>query len=155
MARDTWDDSEDFDGEDGPKALRDALKKATGRIKELEKANSDLAVKVRSTSVADVLKTKELSPKLAKHILRDIEGDPTPEAIEDWLTENADVFGFTVAAPKGGGVVAPEDRDALRKIADIDNSATRPVGEEAQLAALNSVTNWDDLKALLGGSGQG
>lgn len=153
MARNTWEVEDDDETEDGPKALRDALKAAQKELAGLRKTNEELQGKFRAGTVSDFLKTKELPTKLAKFILRDLEGDPTPEAVEDWLTENGDLFGVKLPE-KADDVVSSDDRDALRKIANIDNSAARPVGEDAQLDLVKGATSYEELMKHFGGSGQ-
>ena len=91
-----YDEDDDFDVTDetqdanGPANLRKALKRAEKEKKELAEQLSAIQSDLRSRSVKEVLAQKGVPDKVAKFIPGDVS---TPEQIDAWLTENADVFG--------------------------------------------------------------
>lgn len=76
-------DAIDDANENGPKALREALAKQKAENEALAKDLKDLRDKDRAREIKD----RGLSPKVAKFI-------PENADLEEWLTENADVFGI-------------------------------------------------------------
>lgn len=82
-------DEIDDTNENGPKALRDALAKQKAENEALTKSLKELRAQVREREIKD----RGLSPKVTKFI-------PEDANLEEWLQENADVFGITLEAPK-------------------------------------------------------
>lgn len=74
-----------------PAGLRKALKKLEKENQELREANAQRDSMLRERNVKDVLDSKGVPSKIAKFIPSDV---ATPEQVESWLSENADVFGF-------------------------------------------------------------
>ncbi len=96
----TWqlDDDDDDQGQQqqqqGQQQGKDPVR---ARLKQLEKENRDLLEKVtraeaaqRTTSLKEILAGKKRNPKLATLIPSNV--DSTPEAIEAWLKDYADLF---------------------------------------------------------------
>jgi hypothetical protein len=97
------DDNRGADNSNGPKALREALKAAQTRVRELEEANGQLEQKVASRSLQDVLTKKDLPQGLGRFILQD-KVDPSDElAVNKWLHDNQSVFGFQLKTEGQGG----------------------------------------------------
>ena len=100
MANQYEDDEDDLDLEDtptpvdpnGPANLRKELKRAEREKKELAEQLANIQSDLRNRSVKEVLAQKGVPDKVAKFIPGDVS---TPEQVDAWLTENADVFGFT------------------------------------------------------------
>ena len=93
-----YDDDDDFDDveevqqdQNGPANLRKALKRAEKEKRELAEQLAAIQSDLRSRSVSEVLDKKGVPSKVAKFIPNDVS---TPEQIDAWLAENADVFGF-------------------------------------------------------------
>lgn len=79
------------DNDNGPAQLRRALKKEQAE-RAAERAELEaLKARVRATEVEGVLTAKGVPGKIAKFIPSDI---ATPDQINQWLVDNADVFGF-------------------------------------------------------------
>lgn len=93
------DDSGDS-GEKAPKTLRDQNSKLNADNKALQEQLTKLLAADRSRTIADVLREKGANPKLARHIDRDIEGDVSETAVEKWLADEGELFGYK---PKAEG----------------------------------------------------
>jgi len=74
-----------------PAGLRKALKRLEKENQELREANALRDSMLRERTVKDVLDSKGVPSKIAKFIPSDV---ATPEQVDSWLTENADIFGF-------------------------------------------------------------
>lgn len=95
MAQNDWDDDDDdTSGQESNlvKDLRKQLEKARAAEKELAEKVDALGKAQRSTSLKEVLASKQLNPKLA--VFYPADGEATPEAVEAWVKEYADVFGI-------------------------------------------------------------
>lgn len=90
-----WDD-EDVDerqDSDNPiKALRKIERQQKAQIKELTEQLEQMKSQVRDRSVKDVLASKGLNERISKFIPTEM---TSVEEIEAWVSENADIFGFT------------------------------------------------------------
>ena len=101
-----YDDSDDDYGqEQGPKALRDQLKKLEAKLAEATKAleterteKAELSKQVKSTSLRNALSDAGIDPKYARFAERD-EVEADVEAVKRWVEENKDVYAFLNAKP--------------------------------------------------------
>jgi len=73
------------------KDLRAQIRKLSGEKKALEAENSEFKATQRSSSVAEILKSKGINTKVAKLIPADVEANE--ESVTKWLEEWGDVFG--------------------------------------------------------------
>lgn len=120
--------SDENDTNEGGKGLRAQLEAALEEIKTLKQTAADAKAEARESKVTTVLKDKGVNPKVAKFI------GPEVEDIEAWLTENADVFGFTV----GGGTSEPNvSADEVTETRRVQNlaQATLPASKAADIQA--------------------
>jgi len=140
MSNNYWDeddddlDTEQFagDGSDLLKKLRKAKRADEKRIKELTEQLEGLSKVQRERTVKEVLEKKGVNPKATRLVLKDLD-DVTEESVNNWLEDNADLFGLTVseeAAPASNDV----DRAALRQQDVITQGAITP--DRAQDAEL-------------------
>lgn len=122
---DEIDDLDELEGADLIKNLRKQIRGLSKEKSELAQELSSLKTTARERSVADVLTAKGVSAKVAKFIPSDVEGE---DAISAWLTENADVFGFTVDETSTTATNAPasEEVAAAQKIQSLGQSAITP-----------------------------
>jgi hypothetical protein len=134
---------------DGPANLRKALKRAEKEKKELAEQLASIQSDLRSRSVKDVLATKGVPDKVAKFIPGDV---TTPEQIDAWLTENADVFGFsktgTDAAP-----ISEEDKSnqaSYQRINAATQNASTPTRDADLMSKLTGAKTIDELNAITG-----
>jgi hypothetical protein len=140
MSNNYWDeddddlDTEQFagDGSDLLKKLRKAKRADEKRIKELTEQLEGLSKVQRERTVKEVLEKKGVNPKATRLVLKDLD-DVTEESVNNWLEDNADLFGLTAseeAAPASNDV----DRAALRQQDVITQGAITP--DRAQDAEL-------------------
>lgn len=102
------DNNENFDGENGPKALREALASQKKIAEEALKELKTLKEENRTRTVTDALKNSGLPEKVAKFVPTDAS---TPEAVNAWLAENGEVFGYKPQAAEEQQVFVPEEVD--------------------------------------------
>ena len=145
---DDFDDVEETQDQNGPANLRKALKRAEKEKKELAEQLSAIQSDLRSRSVKEVLATKGVPDKVAKFIPGDV---TTPEQIDSWLTENADVFGFSKTE---AAVQADEETQAnvasYQRINAATQNANTPSRDQDLAAKLAGVKSLEELNALTG-----
>ena len=157
MANQYEDEEDDLDVEqevqsDGPANLRKALKRAEREKKELSEQLAQIQSDLRSRSVKEVLATKGVPDKVAKFIPGDVS---TPEQIDSWLAENADVFGFAPA-----GESAPTDPEkaanqaSYQRINAATQNASAPTRDVDLMAKVVGAKSIEDLNALTGNVSQ-
>ena len=160
MANQYEDDEDDFDTveetqqSDGPANLRKALKRAEKEKKELAEQLSKIQSDLRSQSVKSVLASKGVPDKVAKFIPGDIS---TPEQVDAWLAENADVFGFNATDVSETAQVSEEEvanRTAYQRINAATQNANTPTRDNDLMAKLTGAKTKEDLDALTGNPSQ-
>jgi hypothetical protein len=142
---------DDFDQNDGPKALREALKAEKAARKEAEKKLAELSQRDRQRTVADVLKSQGVKPALARFVLADLE-EVDEKSVSKWVEENADLFGIELGnAPDpapANGVSDQEAAEAARQASLQGGGAVASV--EEQLAnAIQNAKSAEELTAVL------
>jgi hypothetical protein len=158
MANQYEDDEDDFVNEtaetdNGPANLRKALKRAEKEKKELADQLAQIQSDLRSRSVKEVLANKGVPEKVAKFIPGDIS---TPEAVDAWLSENADVFGFQLA----GQEPAPTSEEtqanvaAYQRINAASQNANTPTRDQDLAAKIAGAKTVEELNALTGSPSQ-
>ena len=154
MANQYEDDEDDMDLDtevqsDGPANLRKALKRAEKEKKELADQLATIQSDLRNRSVKEVLATKGVPDKVAKFIPGDVS---TPEQVDAWLTENADVFGFapsnTETAPTDAAQAA--NNAAYQRINAANQNASTPSRDADLMSKVNGAKTLDELNALTG-----
>lgn len=146
---DDFDEVEDTQDTNGPANLRKALKRAEKEKKELTEQLTAIQSDLRSRSVKDVLASKGAPDKLAKFIPGDVS---TPEQIDAWLEENADIFGFSKPAESAE---ADDETKAnvvsYQRINAATQNATTPTRDADLASKLNSnALTKADLDAMTG-----
>jgi len=158
MANQYEDDEDDFvnetaESDNGPANLRKALKRAEKEKKELAYQLAQIQSDLRSRSVKEVLANKGVPEKVAKFIPGDIS---TPEAVDAWLSENADVFGFQIA----GQEPAPTSEEtkanvaAYQRIDAATQNANTPSRDQDLAAKIAGAKTVEELNALTGSPSQ-
>ena len=150
-----WDDDdEDFDSEPQVqddsaliKQLRKTLRAKEAELKKFESELGELRTVQRMNTIKSVLSEKGVSPKVAKFIPSDI--DATPEAIDAWVNENADVFGIQVPSdqPKA-------DLATLRQIDMVTANALTPDKEQDMYLRLDQAQSADEIINMIYGADQ-
>lgn len=145
------DDDQELDGTDLVKKLRKAERLKEKRIKELETELSEIRGARRTDVINSVLSERGVNTKIAKFIPSDVE--PTPDALNSWLEENADVFGIQLEKPQ-----TDEDQQrqlrTLRQIDAITSNASVPVGADDILNRLDQAESADDIIKMIHGAEQ-
>jgi hypothetical protein len=154
-----YDEDDDFDDveetqqeQNVPANLRKALKRAEKEKKELAEQLSAIQSDLRSRSVKEVLATKGVPDKVAKFIPGDIS---TPEQIDAWLNENADVFGFAKAEE---AAQADEETKAnvaaYQRINAATQNANTPSRDQDLMSKVTGAKSIEELNALTGNPSQ-
>lgn len=160
---DEYDDETDEVQADGPKALRDQLKKKAASEKALQKELADLKAALaeaskasRAASLKDVLTAAggDAAAKLARFYPADAE--PTADAVKSWLDENKDVFNLSVStdtqqsqgdsetATTAGQPLDPAVQaylDARERAADLERDKVTVPGDEQLVAEMQRVAS--------------
>jgi hypothetical protein len=156
MANQYEDDEDDLDLEEqqladsnGPANLRKALKRAEKEKKELMEQLASIQSDLRSRSVKEVLASKGVPDKVAKFIPGDVS---TPEQIDSWLVENADVFGFQVSEEAAPSEETPNTNAMqVQRINAVTHNANTPSRDQDTAAKLAGVKTKDELDILVFG----
>lgn len=145
-----WDDEDDEDTQDPSesslvKNLRKQLKAEQKRAKELESSLGELTKAQKERILKEVLTSRGVNPKIAQYVPSDV--DASPDAINAWLDNNADVFGVKT---EDKPAVPQQDINALQKMdsALTGAEATSSDSVEARIAA---ATSEDEILSILAG----
>ena len=125
------------------KQLRKELKIKSKVLSEMEGQLSSIKTEQRQNVIKSVLESKGVSPKIAKFIPADI--DSSPEAVDNWIADNADVFGLTVQTP---AEVQP-DLAALRQIDAVTANAQSPAGIDDLYLRLQNAESADEITSMI------
>jgi hypothetical protein len=149
MSNNYWDEDEDDidttpNTEEGAmKQLRKAKRSDEKRIKELTEQLETFTKAQRESVIKKVLETNGVSPKAARLISRELEGDVTEEAVVNYLTENAEVFGLEVQYEEAPANTL--DRAALRQQDIVTQQAMTP---DADMNMANRIDNASEEELL-------
>lgn len=146
------DEQEELDGTDLVKKLRKAERLKEKKIKELESELSEIRTARRSDVINSVLSERGVNTKVAKFIPSDVE--PTPDALNSWLEENADVFGIQLASPQEQSEDQQRQLRTLRQIDAITANASVPVGADDIINRLDQAESADDIIKMIYGAEQ-
>jgi hypothetical protein len=159
MSEYRWLDDDDDDEDEKPSALQEARKAAKSgsrRNKELETELATLRSQLRDRVVRDAIKEKNLNPKIAKLVPKDLDLDD----LEGFITEFADVFpasqeGVTATDAEGQKVVDP-NLQAIQQVQEGSQSATPLTGDLSQmLAQIQAAQDPESLNLLIHGNKHG
>jgi len=149
-----YDEDDDFDvteetqDDNGPANLRKALKRAEREKKDLAEQLAAIQSDIRTRSVKEVLATKGVSDKVAKFIPGDVH---TPEQIDSWLAENADVFGLQKT--EESAPISEEEqanRASYQRINAATQNASTPSRDADLMAKLSGAKTIDELNQVMG-----
>jgi hypothetical protein len=149
-----WDDEdEDLELEDSKqrqgsdsdllKQLRKELKTKTKILSEMETQLSGIKSEQRQNVIKSVLESKGVTPKIAKFIPADIEA--SPEALDNWIQENADVFGLTVQSPSE----TQPNLATLRQIDSVTANAQSPAGLDDIYLRLQNAESAEEVTNMI------
>ncbi len=150
MSNNYWEDEDEDldnvelgDGGDLVKKLRKANRASEKRIKELTEQLEGFSKTQRESTVKSVLEKKGVNPKAARLILKDLD-DINEETVNNWLDDNADLFGIQVEEPQN-----KQDLAALRQQDIVSQSATTPDRADEIELRLNNASSAEELIAML------
>ena len=151
MSNNYWDEDEDDidttpNTEEGAmKQLRKAKRADEKRIKELTEQLETFTKAQREAVIKKVLETKGVSPKAARLVAREIEGDFTEETVSNWLDDNADVFGLQVQQEQPANTL---DRAALRQQDMVTQQAMTPDADQNLASQVDNASE-EELLAMI------
>lgn len=150
---DDFDDVEETQQDNNaPANLRKALKAEQKRNKEMAEQLAQLQTQARERSVKEVLESKGVPAKVAKFIPGDLS---TPEQIDSWLTENADVFGFSTSSDNDAQPTEDQETQrAYQRINSATQNATTPSRDQDILSKIAGAKSLEELNALTGNQSQ-
>ena len=151
MSNNYWDEDEEdmditnepMDGSDLLKKLRKAKRADEKRIKELTDQLEGFSRSQKESIIKKVLETNGVSPKAARLISRELEGDVTEEAVTNYLADNAEVFGLEVQYEEAPTETL--DRAALRQQDIVTQGAITPDRAADSLLRLNAATSAEEI----------
>jgi hypothetical protein len=156
MSNNYWDDEEEDtdtevetfsgDGSDLLKKLRKAKRADEKRIKELTEQLEGLSKVQRERTVKEVLEKKGVNAKATRLILKDLD-DVSEESVNNWLDDNADLFGLSVAQEAPAAIDI--DRAALRQQDMIAQNALTPTQADDVLSRINGATSAEEIIAMI------
>ena len=152
MSNNYWDEDEDDNDTQIPnteegamKQLRKAKRSDEKRIKELTEQLETFTRAQRESVIKKVLETKGVSPKAARLVAREIEGDFTEETVSNWLDDNAEVFGLQVQQEQPANTL---DRAALRQQDIVTQQALTPDADMNMAYKIDNASE-DELLAMI------
>lgn len=154
--RNNWDAdiTDEFDDDipaetDLLKQLRRLEKEQSKKIKELEQQLGSYKVAERESTVQFVLESMGVNPKIAKFIPQDI--DVNSETVENWVKDNADVFGIQIQQEK------PVDNQSLATLRQIDTitaAGQAPIGVDDMMLRIDQAQSAEEITAMIFGAEQ-
>ena len=155
MSNNYYDDDEDdidtssapLEGNDLLKQLRKAKRADEKRIKELSEQLEGFSKAQKETVIKKVLETYGVSPKAARLISREFDGDITEESVSQWIDDNAEVFGIEIQYQD-----APEqtiDRARLRQQDIVTQAAITPDRAEDAYMRMNEAQSAEEIIAMI------
>lgn len=137
MSYDDYDDDDTFESEnDNPiRDLRKQNRTKDRQIKELQEQLAVLQKTQRERSVADVLTSKGLNPKIARFVPNEITSE---EEVAQWIEEFADVFGgaSSAQAEQPANTDVSPDARAMQEISQVQSQGEPFSNDPNQLTAL-------------------
>lgn len=129
------------------KQLRKLEKEQSRRIKELEQQLGSYKVAERESTVQFVLESMGVNPKIAKFIPQDIEVNS--ETVENWVKENADVFGIQFQQEKPAEMPSLA---TLRQIDTITAAGQTPIGVDDMMLRIDQAQDAQELINMIYGA---
>lgn len=134
--------------DDALKKVRRAERAKEKRIKELESELSSLRKFQRDSVVQSVLNEKGVNTKVASFIPSDLE--TTPEAINSWLEQNAEIFGIQLSRQES--VLSDEDISTLRQIDGVTSNALSVEASNDIMSMIANASSADEIMEMIYGS---
>ena len=155
MSNNYWDEDEDdtdttdepMDGSDLLRKLRKAKRSDEKRIKELTDQLEGFSKAQKESVIKKVLENKGVSPKAARLIARELEGDFTEDSVSNWIDDNAEVFGLQTKQEDTSANTL--DRAALRQQDIVTQQAITPDRAADSLLRINNAASAEEIIAMI------
>jgi hypothetical protein len=134
----------DDDAQQSGGALRDQLEKALKELKGLREENAKLSGTVKTVTLENILRDKQVPANIARWMKRD-EVEPTADAVDKWIAENGEDFGYKPGQPQPAGAETSEGKQSTPEEAPAAPAVASVLSAE-DIAAL------DRIQGLLAGS---
>ncbi len=156
MSEFDWDDddTEIANESTGMKELRKALRASEKRNKEMSGKLDEMRNVSRERTVKDIISSKGLPDKIIKLIPFDV---TSPEDVENWVAEYADLFGSSAPVVQNQEpAVNAADMQALQRISDTQASGQTFDGDYDQMdARIRAASSPAELSKVLFGNTHG
>ena len=156
MSEFDWDDDDTDTSNDstGMKELRKALRASEKRNKEMSIKLDEMRNVSRERTVKDIISSKGLPDKIIKLIPFDV---TSPEDVENWVAEYADLFGSSAPDNQSQApAVNTADMQALQRISDTQASGQTFDGDYDQMdARIRAASTPAELSKVLFGNMHG
>ena len=156
MSEFDWDDDDTDTSNDstGMKELRKALRASEKRNKEMSIKLDEMRNVSRERTVKDIISSKGLPDKIIKLIPFDV---TSPEDVENWVAEYADLFGSSAPDNQSQApAVNAADMQALQRISDTQASGQTFDGDYDQMdARIRAASTPAELSKVLFGNMHG
>lgn len=129
-------DYDDDTNEDGPKALRDLVKKLQRDLEKVTEERNTFASKAKEADRAAVFTKLNIPPKIQRW-MKDVEG--TEDAVKQWVAENGEDFNFTLGQAQTDSAKTPEGEQSTSTEAPAATAAQSVLSEE-DIAAYERIT---------------
>lgn len=142
---DNFDEDQDQESTQLPKPARDRLRELEKELKRLRKERDDSAKALTELRLRDVLTERGITDqRITRYLTADGVNLADPRAVDDWLAENGDLFGYTPRA----GESDEKDEAEQRTMDDAENQGV-PVTDQAELLAkIAAAETPEELDAL-------
>jgi hypothetical protein len=147
------DDDDDYSDGSAMQQVRKHARALEKKLKELEAENASLRSSQRGQVVAEVLREKGISEKVAGLIPAD-RADRT--SVEEWLGQYADLFGGAATAPQNPQAPAEPalsqaDLAALRQMDAVQQTALPSEPARDTLSRLQQASSMEELMQIIQG----
>ena len=152
MSNNYWEDEDEdqdndinLQGDDLVKKLRKAKRADEKRIKELTEQLEGLSKVQRERTVKEVLEKKGVNLKATRLVLKDLD-DVNEETVNNWLTDNADLFGINIPTQSNADDISLA---ALRQQDIVTQGAVTPDREADFNNKIDNAQSAEELIALI------
>jgi len=149
MARYDDDEEDEFSNDGSTLAdVRRALRASEKKNKQLEQELGSFRIESRKTALAKVIAEKNLNPKIAGLVPKDL----SDAEVTDWLDEYGELFAGTAPAQVEDSEPAAQAPEGSAQFNEVANTGSSPASDEGQLMArILSAKTKEDLDLLVHG----
>lgn len=147
-------DDDDFESDDEPgteesaplpKPARNRLRELEKEIKKLRRERDESSKALTEFRLRDVLTEKGITDaRVSRYLTADGVNLSDPRAVEDWLSENGDLFGYKPRSTEEN----EREADSYREIDQAEADGIPVTGQSELLAKIANAESPEDLDAL-------